>query len=194
MQETERAGDSWTGQENTHNGREGLAECAEHERGPRAELRAGRCTRLLARDQQQAFDTLVRPVRYRGVHSEHQTGLDPEPEACDTLLANDFACDAEERVVCVGFLYCVGGRDGAFLQINLFSVSGTRFALILPRLRARAANLLPRRDNRHRDREYLCECTGECAEQKLGGGRERGCRGASRVARGEPADIRAADE
>lgn len=139
----------------TYDGSERLADRADGERHPRAELRVH--VRFTPRRKEQAFHALEHPVRDRRVHCEHEPRPQPEPEARHALLRDDLARNPQERVV-VRFLLLLFRLT--CLQVALLGLS---FSLALGTVE-RAADLLPGRDDRDRDGEDLGERAGDCAQ------------------------------
>ena len=156
----------------TYHRRERLAGRAKDERQARAEAGA-RLADALARSKHGALYALEHAIRDRGVDGEHETGPEAEPEPRDALLAHDLPRDAEERAV----------------VRPLLLLAGLAFSLA-----TRRAELLPRRDDRHGDREDLRERAGHRTQCELGDGRER-CGGrAGGPPCGEALQVRRADE
>ena len=168
----------------THDRGERLAERADRERHPRAQLRVW--VRLPARGEHHALDALEEPVGDRRVHGEHEPGLDAEPEPADALLRDDLARDPEERVV-VRLLFLLAAPRGLDVRAR-----GRRGPLL--RAVERASDLLARRDDGDGDGEDLRERARDGAQDELRGGAQRQ-RGAARgTLRGEAPDVGRADE
>lgn len=120
-------------------GRERFAKRADEEGHPRAELG-------LSCSENDALDALEDPVCDSGVHGENKSGLDAQPETSDAFFLDDFACNAEERVVSLAVYHSLG-RDAC--EPDCFS------------------DLLPRRDDGDGDGEDLGKGTSDCSEEEL---------------------------